>query len=96
MKSGFQKLGNTFYECGGGFLGCLVVIICLILGLGICFGVFCLEGWILMLLWNWLAVELFGAPVLGYWVCVGIMFAVWFIRRTVFGTKTVKVETDDD
>lgn len=96
MKSMFNKLVETFTDCGGGVLGCLAVIICLILGVGVLFGVFCLEGWLLMLLWNWLAVELFGAPILGYWLCVGIMFAVWFIRRTVFGTKTVKVETDDD
>ena len=96
MKSMFSKLGDTFYKCGGGCLGCLAVIVCLILGVGICFGIFCLEGWLLMLLWNWLAVELFGAVVLEYWTCVGIMFAVCFIRQTVFGKKTVKIETDDD
>lgn len=52
-----------------------------------------------MLLWNWLAVELFSASVLGYWVCVGIMFAVRFIRLTVFRKRVVKVEienNDDD
>ena len=96
MKSMFSKMGDTFYECGGGCLGCLAVIICFILAGGIAFGVFCLEGLVLMLLWNWLAVELFSAPVLGYWVCVGIMFAIWFIRRILFERKTVKVETDDD
>ena len=96
MKSVSKKLVEVFEDAGGGCLGCLTAIICLIIAGGIFFGIFCLEGWILMLLWNWLAVELFGAPILGYWLCVGIMFAVWFIRRTVFGTKTVKVETDDD
>lgn len=96
MKSMSNKLIEIFTDCGRGVLGCLAAIVCLILAGGIAFGIFCLEGWVLMLLWNWLAVELFGAVVLEYWTCVGIMFAVWFIRRTVFGTKTVKVETDDD
>ena len=87
MKSTSNKLVEIFDDCGGGVLGCLVATICIILAVGIFFGVLCLEGWVLMLLWNWLAVELFGAPILGYWLCVGIMFAVWFIRRTLFGTN---------
>jgi hypothetical protein len=96
MKKMFSIWKDTFNKCGGGSVGCLGVIICLVLTGGICFGIFCLEGWLLMLLWNWLAVELFSAPVLGYWVCVGIMFAIWFIRQIVFGKKVVKVEINDD
>jgi hypothetical protein len=98
MKKMFSISKDTFNKCGGGAVGCLGVIICLVLIGGFVFGTFCLEGWVLMLLWNWLVVELFGAPALGYWLCVGIMFAIWFIRRTVFGKKVVKVEieTDDD
>ncbi|MBR5314173.1 MAG: hypothetical protein IKU45_02020 [Clostridia bacterium] len=96
MKSLFSKMGDIFNKHGGGCLGCIMVLLCLALGGGILYGIFCFEGWVLMLLWNWLAVELFGATALGYWVCVGIMFAVWFIRRTVFGTKNVKVETEYD
>ena len=63
MKSAFNKLVETFTDCGGGILGCLAVIVCLILAGGIAFGVFCLEGWVLMLLWNWLITPLYmGYP----------------------------------
>jgi hypothetical protein len=96
MKKMFSILKDTFNKCGGGSVGCLGVIICLVLTGGLIFGSFCLEGWVLMLLWNWLVVELFGAPTLGYWLCVGIMFAIWFIRQIVFGKKVVKVEINDD
>ena len=75
-----NKVANLF-EASGCLLGTLIFV----LMLAIAFGAFCLEGWIFMLLWNWLAVELLGASVLGYWVCVGIVFALNMIGRLVFG-----------
>lgn len=79
-----NKVVNLYEECGC-LLGTLALILIVVLALAIVFGVFCFEGWIFMLLWNWLAVELFGATALGYWVCVGIVFALNFVSRLVFG-----------
>ena len=76
---------DGIYETCGCLLGTIIIILCLALVLGIVFGVFCLQGWIFMLLWNWLAVSLFNAPALGYWVCVGIVFALNFLGRLIFG-----------
>ena len=81
MKNSIDGIYNT---CGC-LLGTIIIILCLALVLGIVFGVFCLQGWIFMLLWNWLAVSLFNAPALGYWVCVGIVFALNFLGRLIFG-----------
>lgn len=36
------------------------------------FGVMCLQSWLVMLLWNWVAVDLFGAPVLSFWMAYGL------------------------
>lgn len=83
-----RDYGEGIYNLCGCFLGTLLIILCVVLVLGIVFGVFCFEGWIFMLLWNWLAVELFGANILGYWVCVGIVFALSFIGRLVFGRSS--------
>lgn len=80
---------NDLYETCGCLLGTIIIILCLALVLGIVFGVFCLQGWIFMLLWNWLAVSLFNAPALGYWVCVGIVFALNFLGRLIFGRTHV-------
>jgi hypothetical protein len=76
---------DGIYETCGCLLGTIIIILCIALVLGIVFGVFCLQGWIFMLLWNWLAVSLFNAPALGYWVCVGIVFALNFLGRLIFG-----------
>jgi hypothetical protein len=76
------------YDACGCLLGTLILILIVALALAIVFGVFCFEGWIFMLLWNWLAVELFGANILGYWVCVGIVFALNFVGRLVFGRSS--------
>lgn len=73
----------------GCFVGGLLIALCLILALGIAFGVFCFEGWIFLLLWNWIAVGCFSAPILGYWVCVGIVFGLNFIGRSIFGRTKI-------
>jgi hypothetical protein len=83
---------NNIYETCGCLLGSIVLVLCFALILGVVFGVFCLQGWIFMLLWNWLAVSLFNAPVLGYWVCVGIVFTLNFLGRLIFGRTRVSRE----
>lgn len=75
---------SNLYEALGCFGGTIAVILCVILVAALVFGIFCFEGWIFMLLWNWLAVELFSAQTLSYWLCVGIVFALQFIGRLLF------------
>jgi hypothetical protein len=82
-----NKLVSVYENCG-----CLVFLLCCLLCLGFVFGIYCLQGWIFLLLWNWLAVSYFSAPVLGYWVCVGIVFALHFLGRMIFGRTTVTTE----
>ena len=52
--------------------GCGMLLLGILLVLAIAFGVYCLEGWLLMLVWNYVAVVYFSAPILGYWSWVGI------------------------
>lgn len=78
-----DKLVSVYEDCG-----CLVFILVCLLCLGLVFGIYCLQGWIFLLLWNWLAVGYFSAPVLGYWVCVGIVFALHFLGRIIFGRSS--------
>lgn len=79
-----RAIENLYMTCGY-LAATLIVVLCVVFALALCFGIFCLEGWIFLLLWNWLAVGLLNAPVLGYWVCVGIVFALNFIGRLIFG-----------
>ena len=37
-------------------------------------GMVALEGWVVMLLWNWLMPMLFGLPTVTYWVALALMF----------------------
>ncbi len=75
-----DKLVSVYEECG-----CLAFILAILLCLGLVFGIYCLQGWIFLLLWNWLAVDYFNAPLLGYWVCVGIVCALHFLGGIIFG-----------
>lgn len=68
MKERFEKIWEE-YPTGQA----IVLIICAIVGgLAGCFGIMCLQSWLVMLLWNWVAVDLFGAPVLGFWMAFGL------------------------
>lgn len=64
--------------------GCVITIIFIAL-----LAIF--EGWIFMLLWNWLT-PLFwsSAPILSIWQSIGILFLVNIIGRILFGSKSDK------
>ena len=75
------------FENGTGwgiFATVLVVIIYLAFG----FGVLCLEGWIVMLLWNAVIVAVFGAPTLSFWSSVGILLLCNILFKSVSRSKS--------
>lgn len=83
MKNYFNN-----YDFKDTTLGIGVIILIVILGLGLAFGMLCLEGWLLMLLWNAVMVPLFGIGALKFWWAVGIIF----ICNILFG-RCVQVNT---
>jgi hypothetical protein len=60
--------------------------------LGLAFGVMCLQAWLVMLLWNWIAVDLFGAPVLGFWMAFGLH---WLCSLLFKSKVTVNKKSED-
>lgn len=66
-----NKIDEIFNEHGVG-IGCLAICLVFVICCAIIFGVMCFEGWLLMLLWNWVVPAIWaGAPTLTYWVAVG-------------------------
>ena len=63
--------------------GCLVIILCVIGLIGLLF----LGPAITMWLWNWVAVDLFGVPAIGYWTAFGLQ---WLCNLLFSRTVTVK------
>ena len=56
-------------------------VIGIIIGLGIVFGVLCLESWLIRLLWNaTLPVVLSGVTAIGFWqsVCINLLATILF------------------
>ena len=71
--------------------GCLICFLVIILALGLIFGVLCLEGWILMLLWNAVIPVLFvGAPTLSFWFAVGLLLICNILFKSSSGYKSSK------
>jgi hypothetical protein len=66
-----ERIMNILEEHSVG-VAVLLIIGCVILALAVAFGVMCLQAWLVMLLWNWVAVGVFGAPVLKFWVAFGL------------------------
>lgn len=61
-------------------VGCLALFGILVLAIALIFA----EVWIAMLLWNALAVGLFGLPVLTYWQIFGIKILLGIIFPSSF------------
>ena len=71
-----------------GFFAVLAVIAFIIGFGGVAFGLWCLQAWLVMLLWNWVAVSLFGAPVLTFWLSFGL---VWLFHLLTKGLVKITV-----
>ena len=71
MKKAMNKIVDVWNDYPAG-MAIAIYVVAIVLALGWVFGVMCLQAWLVMLLWNWVAVELFGAPVLGFWVAFGL------------------------
>lgn len=63
-----------------------LLIIFIVLALAFAFAAF--EAWIIMMLWNWI-VPMFwaSAPILNFWLTLGIMM----LCNLLFGSRTVTV-----
>lgn len=76
------KIANAWEDYSVGIA--ILAIIGIIIGaLTWCFGMMCLKAWFVMLLWNWIAVGLFGAPVLGFWMAFGLRLLCSLLFKSV-------------
>ena len=72
-------------------LAVLAIIAVVIFAIAWTFGLMCLQSWIVMLLWNWVAVGLFGAPALSFWVAFGLR---WLCSLLFKSKLTVNKESE--
>ena len=84
MIKGIMQVWDN-YE---GFFAVLAVIAFIIGFVGVAFGLWCLQAWLVMLLWNWVVVSLFGAPVLTFWLSFGL---VWLFHLLTKGLVKITV-----
>ena len=65
-------------------IGAIILIVGVVVGcLAIVFGLSCLQAWLVMLLWNWVAVSLFGAPTLSFWVSFGLCWLCSLLFKSI-------------
>jgi len=50
------------------------MLVTILIFIALAFGVACFEGWLVMLLWNWLVPMIFNGPTISFWVAMGICF----------------------
>lgn len=82
-----NELIENAFDKGTGW-GILVTILIIVFCLALAFGVMCLEGWLVMLLWNAVVVTAFGAPTLSFWLSVGILLLCNLLFKAVIRTKS--------
>lgn len=67
------------YETGLAILLCIGIVVGYFAWM---FGVMCFHSLLVMLLWNWVAVQLFNAPVLTFWVAFGLRWLCGLLFKT--------------
>lgn len=77
-----NKIADFFDEHETGVAIALSILL-IILSLGIAFGITCFWGWVFMLVWNNLLPLLWAeAPIIGFWLAVGIVFVVRLLFKS--------------
>ena len=71
-----------------GFYAVLAVIAIVIGFLGAAFGLMCLQAWMVMILWNWVAVTLFNVPTLTFWLSFGL---IWLCQLMFKGLAKITI-----
>lgn len=80
---------NSVYED----YGCAVYVLACILVLALAFGLFCLNAWLVMLLWNAVVCAIWVAlPFITFWQSFGLVLIV----RLIFGGFRVGGSSKDD
>ena len=86
----FEKINDAWESYSVGVA--IIAIIGIVIGaLALSFGVMCFQAWLVMLLWNWVAVELFGLPVIGFWMAFGLRW----LCSLLFKSKTTVKKSED-
>ena len=86
-----EKIVDAWEEYSVGVA--IFAIIGIVIGaFALSFGMMCLQAWLVMLLWNWIAVELFGAPALGFWMAFGLR---WLCSLLFKSKVTVNKKSED-
>jgi hypothetical protein len=70
--SGNGKFSGWWKRQGTG-VKAVLILACVVLGLGAAAGLFSLFGHIVMWLWNWIMPYLFGLPTVDFWMAWGIV-----------------------
>ena len=91
MKNTIANKITEVWECYSTGLAVLLIIGIVIGALALSFGMLCLQAWLVMLLWNWIAVGLFGAPVLSFWLAFGLRW----LCGLLFRSKTAVNKSED-
>lgn len=86
-----EKIADAWenYSVGVAILAIIGIVIGAIAWI---FGIMCLQTWLVMLLWNWVVVDLFGAPVLSFWVAFGLRWlcSLLFKSKVTVNKKSEK------
>lgn len=91
MKEMKERFETIWEEYSTGVA--IIIIVCAVVGgLAACFGLMCFKSWLVMLLWNWVAVDLFGAPILSFWAAFGLR---WLCSLLFKSSTTVNKKSEN-
>lgn len=89
MVDRIRELWYNLYDAKPSVLAVLCIVLIVLLGFGIAFGILWFMSWILMSVYNVLAIE-FGWPMFSHWFWLG----VWVVIRSLMKARQIIVRRE--
>ena len=77
-----KKIDEIWEDCDSAGVAIITSLAIVLAALAIAFGLMCFQAWLVMLLWNWVAVDLFGLPAIGFWMAYCLRWLCGLLFRS--------------
>ena len=71
----------------------IAIIGIFLLSFGLTFGLMCFYSWLIMIMWNWAIVGLFGAPALSFWMAFVLRLLCCLLFKHTISVNTSKKDS---
>lgn len=90
FRNDFKEKIAEIWENYNTGVAIIAIIGVFLLSFGFTFGLMCFYSWLVMIMWNWVIVGLFGAPTLSFWMAFILRWLCCLLFKNTISVNTSK------